>query len=161
MRGPIIFIACVLVLIAGIVVWMVGQLAPMRAAAPGSAAGSESGREAVVDEPPLIAEGRRLHVKLGCAVCHKSDGSKGVGPSYAGQWGSTVALANGGSATYDPGYVRMSLLDPKNHRNAAYPGLMPSYLGKLSVHDVWLLTVYIMSQTDSAREQAYEWAREM
>ena len=108
-----------------------------------------------VGPPALIMLGDQLHVKNGCSVCHKTDGTKGLGPSYTGQWGTTVALADGSSVLYDEAYVRESILNASAKRNAAYPGIMASYEGKLSDRELVALTLWIKAQTDSTRDAAY------
>ena len=121
-----------------------------------------AGDDAKADDatPALILLGEELHVKHGCMVCHRTDGTKGLGPSYAEQWGTTVALANGAGATYDEHYVRESILDANAKRNGAYPAIMASYAGKLTEREVLAITLWIKAQTAASREEAYEVARQ-
>ena len=43
------------------------------------------------------AAGRRIMQNIGCFACHSVDGSKLIGPSFAGLWGSERTVVTGGS----------------------------------------------------------------
>ncbi len=58
------------------------------------------------------ANGKSLYSSLGCATCHSLDGSKGVGPSFKGLYGSQVKLTNGKTVTANPAYLMQSIEDP-------------------------------------------------
>lgn len=73
-------------------------------------------------------QGQLLTVKNGCIGCHSVDGSKLVGPSWLGLYGSTVKFADGTSAVADDAYIAESLLDPKAREAAGFsPSTMPPY----------------------------------
>jgi cytochrome c oxidase subunit 2 len=48
--------------------------------------------QAAIDGPPDPARGERAFKLKGCVACHTTDGSKLVGPTWKGLWGSQVAI---------------------------------------------------------------------
>jgi cytochrome c2 len=58
------------------------------------------------------ANGKSLYSSLGCTSCHSLDGSKGVGPSFKGLYGSQVKLTTGKTVMADPAYLLQSIQDP-------------------------------------------------
>lgn len=105
---------------------------------------------------PVVAEdatpadqGYQVLVKNGCNACHSSDGSKLVGPSYKGGWGTMHAVNSGGEKTevmYDEEYVRRSIYDPgADIADGFSKGLMLSYEGLVSEEEVELIIEYIKS----------------
>lgn len=47
-----------------------------------------------------------------CTACHALDGSRGIGPSWVGIYGSTRRFADGSTALVDDNYLRLSMLEP-------------------------------------------------
>jgi cytochrome c oxidase subunit 2 len=95
--------------------------------------------------PPAMM-GRRLATNKGCVACHSDDGSKRIGPSYKGLFGSTVELTNGKKVKADENYIRESILTPqvkivKGFENA----IMPPFAGQLDDSEVGALVEYIKS----------------
>jgi cytochrome c oxidase subunit 2 len=74
------------------------------------------------------AIGQLLTVKNGCIGCHSIDGSKLVGPSWLGTYGSVREFADGTSAVADDAYIIQSIREPLVHEVAGYsPSTMPPY----------------------------------
>lgn len=48
----------------------------------------------------------------GCVACHTMDGSKGIGPSWSGVWGSMRTFTDGSTALVDTAYLRQSMQNP-------------------------------------------------
>lgn len=72
--------------------------------------------------------GQRLTVQYGCIGCHSLDGSKLVGPTWQGLFGSERQFADGTSAIADEAYIAQSILEPNAKVVAGFqPGLMPAY----------------------------------
>ena len=69
----------------------------------------------------------------GCTICHSADGSRMVGPSFKGLFGSTVELTGGSTVKADDAYLRQSILDPNSQIVKGYaPNLqMPIDFTKL------------------------------
>lgn len=77
---------------------------------------------------PDAGRGERLFNEAGCRACHSLDGSKGVGPTWKGLWGSQVPLADGATALADEAYITESIREPsaKTHQGFS-PNAMPSF----------------------------------
>jgi cytochrome c oxidase subunit 2 len=85
------------------------------------------------------AEGERLLAKYGCTGCHSLDGSKMVGPTFQGLFGSQVTVVTDGkerSLTVDDAYLEKSVLQPQADLVKGYPPIMPAYEGKIPKHDL-------------------------
>ncbi|KPL14518.1 MAG: hypothetical protein AMS26_10420 [Bacteroides sp. SM23_62] len=85
--------------------------------------------------------------KNGCNVCHSSDGSKLVGPSYLGVFGSTREVETGGTArevVADSAYIRTAIYDPEADIVQGYNrGLMLSYEGLVTEEEIRLIIEYL------------------
>lgn len=127
--GIAVVIAICLALAPGI------QPEPRRMTATTSAHGS-----------PTAALGEQLYTRKGCVQCHSVDGSPRIGPSFLHDYGSIVALADGGTVAMDASYVRESLLVPTAKARAGFPrGTMPSFDGVLKEREIQALTAYLES----------------
>ncbi|MCA1746498.1 MAG: c-type cytochrome, partial [Bacteroidales bacterium] len=105
---------------------------------------------------PVVAEdatpadqGFQVLVKNGCNACHSSDGSRLVGPSYVGSWGTMQEVTAGGQKTevlVDEEYIRRSIYEPNAEIVDGYNrGLMLSYEGLVSEEEIELIIEYIKS----------------
>lgn len=84
---------------------------------------------------------------LGCRVCHSSDGSVGLGPSWAGLGGSTVTLEDGSTVTANATYIEESIVAPDAKIVAGYTaGVMQNNYGGLSADELAALVAYILSR---------------
>ncbi len=85
--------------------------------------------------------------KNGCNVCHSSDGSKLVGPSYLGVFGSTREVETGGTpreVVADSVYIRTAIYDPEADVVKGYNrGLMLSYEGLVTEEEIRLIIEYL------------------
>lgn len=107
-----------------------------------SGAKSKAGRSLT----KLAAQGREISKRRGCQVCHSNDGSSGVGPSYKGLFGSSVALHNGMSVEADENYIRESIENPQAKIVSGYQNVvMPPYPGQLTELELNALIAYIKS----------------
>jgi len=92
-------------------------------------------------------QGYQVLVKNGCNACHSSDGTKLVGPSYLGSWGTVRTVITGGEereVTMDEEYVKRSIYDPGADVVKGYgKGLMLSYEGLVSEEEVQLIIEYL------------------
>ncbi len=93
----------------------------------------------------LVELGERTYKSL-CIVCHSTDGSKVIGPSFKGLYGSIRALADGSTITGDDNYIRESILNPNAVLVEGFPsGQMPMFQGTLSEEQVTQVIEYIKS----------------
>lgn len=120
---------------------LVGWLAPSDDTAPPAPV---NGAPVEFDEA-LAEHGGQLASDQGCTACHSIDGSDGVGPTWAGLYGSQVELVDGEVVEADDAYQEAAILDPGDKVVAGYGPSMPSYEGKLSKEELAALIEYIKS----------------
>jgi len=94
---------------------------------------------------PMEATGARLAGDKGCLRCHTTDGTRHIGPTWAGLFGSRRAFEDGSSAVADEGYLTDSMMDPRDHIVRGFAPVMPSYLGQLDAAEAAALVEYIKS----------------
>lgn len=94
------------------------------------------------DHPGLI-----LLRSTGCLACHSIDGSKLVGPSFKGFYGSERTISTGTGeikVTADDSYFSRSVYDPNAEIVSGYSrGLMQSYKEVLSESDLTTIIEYL------------------
>lgn len=91
----------------------VGTAAPTGTPAPSSGGAGDA------------ALGQQIAADKGCVSCHQLD-TDGVGPKWAGLYGSPVELDDGSTVVADEAYLRMSITDPGAQRAAGYFVEMPA-----------------------------------
>lgn len=113
-------------------------------AAPTTTTAAPTTTTATID---YVALGSQLATDLGCRVCHSTDGSAALGPTWAGLAGSTVALSDGSTVTATAGYLQESILAPDAKIVAGYSaGVMQNNYGGLSADELTALVAYISSR---------------
>lgn len=96
--------------------WVADKAAVAQAEALASAGKPDAGR------------GQKLYQESGCKTCHSLDGSKGIGPTWKGLFGSQVELADGTSLTADEAYLTESIKLPGAKTVAGFSAnAMPSF----------------------------------
>ena len=76
------------------------------------------------------AMGAQLVEEYGCNVCHSTDGTTLVGPTWQGLYGTLEELEDGTSAVVDDEYIRESIRMPDLRVVKGFTaGLMPATLG--------------------------------
>ena len=63
-------------------------------------------------EQTPVQRGLALVNEKACTACHALDGSRGIGPSWVGIYGTTSRFADGTTALVDDAYLRRSMLEP-------------------------------------------------
>ena len=66
----------------------------------------------------------------GCLACHSTDGSKRIGPSWKGLYGSRVTVLTDGkerTVTADASYLVRSIEQPKADIVKGFPPVMPPF----------------------------------
>jgi cytochrome c oxidase subunit 2 len=91
--------------------------------------------------------GAKVAAEQGCLSCHSLDGSRLVGPSWLGLFGSQQVFEDGTSATADEEYLRTSIVDPNAEIVQGYPAnVMPQdYAERLTEEEINGLIAYIKS----------------
>lgn len=96
------------------------------------------------DLPPAEL-GANVFRQYNCGVCHSVDGTRIVGPTMKGLWGSERQFEDGGTAVADENYIRESVLNPGAHIVATYPNAMPATFGSLSAKQLDGLIAFIQT----------------
>jgi cytochrome c oxidase subunit 2 len=65
------------------------------------------------NEPPMVAQGRKLYQEKGCAACHSLTGVRVVGPSFQGLFGSQVTFTDGSTELADEAYLKAFIRSPQ------------------------------------------------
>lgn len=95
----------------------------------------------------LADQGWEILRRNGCNACHSQDGSKLIGPSYLGGWGTTRTVDTGREErelTVDEEYIMRSIYDPNADIVKGFgKGLMLSYEGMVSEEEVKLIIEYL------------------
>jgi cytochrome c oxidase subunit 2 len=100
---------------------------------------------------PRVAQGMALAARFGCVACHTADGTRGVGPTWKGLYGTQVQLDSGQTVQADDAFLTGKIRNPGSVTVAGYPaGLMgpsiQSYQDQLGQPDTMsALLAYIHS----------------
>lgn len=111
--------AVVLIFSASALVGTSNDPRPVPTDTPGpSADGGEDG------DP--VAVGRSIY-EARCALCHTTDGSTLVGPTWQGLFGHEVTLSDGSTVTADEAYITESIRDPGAQVVEGFQNIMPPF----------------------------------
>ncbi len=77
-----------------------------------------------------VERGRKWSTQYGCLSCHSLDGSKLVGPTWLGLFGSEVKLTDGRIVIADEAYIIESIRNPGAAIVEGYPNIMPANVGQ-------------------------------
>ena len=89
--------------------------------------------------------GAKVYRTKMCSTCHSIDGTRMVGPSFKGIWGTKVELQDGKSVQIDEAYFRESLLEPAKKLVKGYPPTMPTFKGVLTEKEITDVMTYVKS----------------
>jgi len=76
---------------------------------------------------PDATRGQQLYQDSGCKACHSLDGSKGIGPTWKGVFGSQVKLTTGNSVLADEAYLTESIKNPSAKIVDGFSNAMPNF----------------------------------
>ena len=96
-----------------------------------------------------VEAGQKLFAVRGCMQCHSVDGTAKTGPTMAGIFGRTEALADGGTVVADENYIRESILEPMAKVVAGYEPVMPTYQGRLKDAEIMAIIEYLKTLSGS------------
>jgi cytochrome c oxidase subunit 2 len=101
-----------------------------------------------VTSTTLIAQGgpgAKVAMDNACLSCHSTDGSKLVGPTWQGLYGTERPLADGTTVTADDAYLRTAIVDPNAQIAEGFSAnIMPGTFGAaLSEEDINNVIDYI------------------
>lgn len=107
----------------------------------------------------LAAQGRVAAAEHGCLRCHSIDGTRHIGPSFVGLYGSVSRMIDGEQVVVDEAYITESMMDPMRRLVSGYAPVMPSYLGLISAGDTAAIVEYIRYlRTDNGVQEAMDFA---
>lgn len=148
MRKGIILAAVIGLVVAGL---MSGTYQGTAQTATSTASPAASPAGSPVGSPVAIKGDAKAGKMLAsqCLACHTIDGSKGVGPTWKGLYGSEVELEDGTTVKADDAYLMESIKDPNAKVVKGFPaGAMPPYGSILSDQNIDDLIAYIRSLAD-------------
>jgi len=90
--------------------------------------------------------GRELLEKKGCLACHSLDGSKKIGPTFKGLFGSRVLVVTAGKEreiVADEEYLNRSVMDPQADIVKGFPPVMPPQKDSITQKELEEITGYI------------------
>ncbi|EYF06920.1 cytochrome c oxidase subunit II [Chondromyces apiculatus] len=101
--------------------------------------------QAAQAEQTMAWRGQRVAAEQGCLRCHTLDGTRHIGPTFAGLYGRRVPLESGGEAVVDEAFITASIMDPVREIHLGFSPVMPSYLGRIAPPDVAAIVELIRS----------------
>ncbi len=104
-------------------------------------------RAAGASDEVSVERGEQLVVRNACQACHSLDGRDGVGPTFAGLYGSERNFEDGTSAIADEEYLIESIVEPGAKIVEGYQNAMVPY-DFLSESEVLSLVEYIRSLSE-------------
>ena len=102
------------------------------------------GGKAVAFDKALADKGKDVAASNGCTSCHSIDGSKSVGPSWKGTFG-TQADIGGKQVPVDAAFITTAIEDPNAQVRSGFGAGMPSFKGKLSDEEIAAFVEYMKS----------------
>jgi cytochrome c oxidase subunit II len=87
--------------------------------------------------------GKALYTGKGCNACHSVDGSRGIGPSWKGLYGSKHGVVGGAQVDVNEAYISESILNPMAKIVEGYAPAMPPY--ELTPAQIAAITEYMKS----------------
>jgi len=97
------------------------------------------------EQLPPLELGQKLYKEQQCISCHSLDGSRVVGPTFKGLFGSTRKFTDGSTATADENYIKHSLEEPGSQVVEGFAPAMPAFKDILSDDDIEGLITFIKS----------------
>ena len=95
-------------------------------------------------EMSLADKGKEIYKTKNCIGCHSLDGSKNIGPTWRGLYGSNRNFSDGSSLKADDNYIKESILNSNKKIVKGYPpNQMPSYQGQLTDEDITAVIEFI------------------
>jgi cytochrome c oxidase subunit II len=98
------------------------------------------------------AVGKNIMQVKGCVICHSTNGTVVVGPSFKGIYGTKITVITAGKEheiTVDDGYIARSINDPAADVVKGFKeGQMVSYKGQFTDEDIKNIIEYIKTLSD-------------
>ena len=109
--------------------------------------GSDGDEDSSPSLPAQAERGREIVRTNGCSACHGNNGQGGVGPAFAGLYGSQVALADGSTVVADEAHLTEAIRTPGSAKTSGYDIDMPS--NDLDDDEIAAVVAYIRALADA------------
>ena len=97
-----------------------------------------------IDFTDPVAAGETVAERNACGACHSIDGTKNVGPTWKGLFGSSESMTDGSSFVVDEAYIAESIRNPAAKIVAGFDNAMTVF-DFLSDEEIDALVAYIKS----------------
>lgn len=104
------------------------------------------------EEEISVARGEQLYTQNACQTCHSLDGTRLVGPSFQGLFGSERTFTDGSTRLADEAYLVQSIREPGTEVVEGYDNAMVSY-DYLSEGEVQSLIEFIKTLSDQSASE--------
>jgi len=98
-------------------------------------------------QEPSVSLGQEVITANACGTCHSEDGSAGIGPTWAGLFGSEgeVVTADGETITVtkDEDYIRESIVEPNAKKPVGFEQMVMASYSYLADHEIESIILYI------------------
>ena len=108
--------------------------------------------EVIPDGTPPAEVGEIVYRRFNCHVCHSTDGSAGVGPTFKDLYGRVgEPMADGTTVDVSGDYIRQSIEDPFARVVKGFGPVMPSYKGQLKDAELQAVIEYLKTLSHQPR----------
>jgi cytochrome c oxidase subunit 2 len=102
--------------------------------------------EVIAEAKETEKTGAKLIKIKGCTVCHTTDGTPLIGPTFKGIFKRKSIVVTGGrerEVLADEEYIRRSMLEPQADVVKGFPPIMPSQKGVVTTEEVAAIIEYL------------------
>lgn len=112
----------------------------------------DEARAAGASDEVSVDKGEQLYTQNACNTCHSTDGTRLVGPSFQGLFGSDETLQDGTTVTVDEEYLARSITEPAAQIVEGFQNMMVPY-DYLSESEVQSLIEFIKTLSDESASE--------
>ncbi len=106
-------------------------------------------------EGSLALEGRKIFLKYRCVSCHSAK-ENAAAPVLENVFGKPVRLKSGQTVLADEEYIRRSVMEPGAQVVAGWQNIMPTFRGKITEEEVFMLIAYFRSLSEGGTPDRVE-----
>jgi cytochrome c oxidase subunit 2 len=112
----------------------------------GGEATAKTGVTGMKSQEAPHATGSKLLTVKGCLVCHTTDGTPKIGPTFKGVFGRKETVVRDGKEreiVVDEAFIKQTILQPEIDRVKGFPPIMPSQKGLLKDDEIEAIIEYL------------------